>query len=95
MYFLLEHQSSFHNDGLFDDRNDREITVLLDGGHCVDQPTDRNSVDLKAGVCQQLVDEMVARTSDLRDPDSTGFEDLALHRGVLGEKPEHARFFRA
>jgi hypothetical protein len=44
-------------------------------------------------VCQQLVDEMVARASDLRDPDSTGFEDLAGHRGVLGEKPEHARIF--
>jgi len=36
---------------------------------------------------------MVARTSDLRDPDSTGFDDLAGHRGVLGEEPEHTPIF--
>lgn len=87
-HFLSQHETPFHDDDLFHDRDDDGVAFFTNCRNFVDRPIDHDMLDFDAFFGQKLVNEVIVRVGDRRHGDVTGFTDPPADLKLLGVKLE-------
>src|SRR6516162_5209448 len=89
-HLLLEKEAAFDDEHLFDNRNHDGVALFPNGGHSVDLPVYRGSIDFHRCMCEQLVDQLLPLMGDPSDLDAPRFHSPFGDRDLFSEKRDDA-----